>query len=167
MISGWWFSLWRPLWDQVGWFCRFSCGVLDLSGSLNPLSPSSAWFPNAPLMFGCRSLHHFPSDARWSLSDDSYARLLSWKYSRLSLIVSGWGSLSCHGSQAGPVIDWPFHHFLLHHYALHILKVGPIVGLRFYSWVGVPIHPFPLEDLSGYRRWSIQCLWLFSMNSRN
>lgn len=32
---------------------QFSCGVLDLSGSYSPFSPSSAGFPKLHLMFGC------------------------------------------------------------------------------------------------------------------
>ena len=67
MLSGWQFSLCGPLMAQVSWFWRFSCGVLDLSGSFNPSFPSSS----------CGSLHQFPSVAGWNLSDETYARLLS------------------------------------------------------------------------------------------
>jgi hypothetical protein len=64
LMSSGWLILWVFLW------------CLDPSGSYNP-SLSSAGFPKCCLMFGCGSLHLFPSVARQSHSDDSYARLLS------------------------------------------------------------------------------------------
>lgn len=39
MFPDYWFSLCEPSWDQVWWFCGFSCGVLDPSGFYNPFSP--------------------------------------------------------------------------------------------------------------------------------
>jgi hypothetical protein len=62
---------------QGSWFCRFSCGVLDLSGSFNSSSCCSIGSPKLLLMFGCGSLHLFSSVAGCSLSDNSYARLPS------------------------------------------------------------------------------------------
>jgi hypothetical protein len=71
-------SLCESSWVQVILLCRFSCGVLDLSRC--PQSPpphSSTSLPKLCLLFGYGSLHLFPSAAGWSLSGDSYARLLS------------------------------------------------------------------------------------------
>ena len=54
-----------------------SIGLLQsLSGSLNTSPNSSARLLELCLMFGCESLHLFQSAAGWSLSEDSYARLL-------------------------------------------------------------------------------------------
>ena len=47
--------------DFVGFFFFFS-GILDFSGSSIP-SSSSTRFPKLCLMFGCESLHLFPSVA--------------------------------------------------------------------------------------------------------
>jgi hypothetical protein len=53
----------------------FSFGVFDLSGSFFiPSYPPSTGFPKLCLMFGCGSLHLFPSIAERSLSEDSHAR---------------------------------------------------------------------------------------------
>jgi hypothetical protein len=41
----WWFSLCEPPWTQVSSFYRFSCGVLDSSGLLNPIPHSSTRLP--------------------------------------------------------------------------------------------------------------------------
>ena len=46
--------------------------VLNPSGSDNPSSLSSAGFPVFSLMFGCGSLHLFPSATRWRLSYDKW-----------------------------------------------------------------------------------------------
>jgi hypothetical protein len=86
-------------------------------------SPSSLWVPQCfsnfstrlpelHLMFGCGSLHLFTLAARWSLSEDSYARLLSVTIT-VSLIASGIGSCPWDGSQFGAVISWPFPSSLL------------------------------------------------------
>ena len=45
------------LWAQVSRFCRFSCGILDPSGSYSPSFPSFTGFPKCHLMFGYGSLH--------------------------------------------------------------------------------------------------------------
>lgn len=41
MLLGWWFSLWEPPppppWAQVSRLCRFYCGVLDPSSSINSI----------------------------------------------------------------------------------------------------------------------------------
>jgi hypothetical protein len=63
MLSGWQTSLYEPLWAQVSWFCRFSCGALDPSGSFNPSSPFSTGFYKLCLVFGCGSLHLFLGEA--------------------------------------------------------------------------------------------------------
>jgi hypothetical protein len=89
-------------------------------------------------MFGCRSLHLFSSFAGWSLSENNWAMHQFYDYSRIKFsivsltfffrlglllsvsrlssfsvwafqAVSGVVSLLWHGSQAGPVIDWPCH----------------------------------------------------------
>ena len=44
-FPGWQFSLWGPLWAQVSWFCKFPCGVPDLSSFFNPFSNSSTGNP--------------------------------------------------------------------------------------------------------------------------
>ena len=62
-LPGWHFSLSESLWVKVSRFCRFSCSVLDPSGSYNPSSPSFSGFPKLLLMLGCGSLHLFPSIA--------------------------------------------------------------------------------------------------------
>ena len=41
----------------------FFCGILCLSSSFNPSSPSSTRFPKLHLMFGCGSLHLLSSGA--------------------------------------------------------------------------------------------------------
>ena len=81
MLFGWWFSLCEPPWAQVSWLCRFSCIVLDPSGSYNPSSPSSEEFPKLCLLFGCGSLHLFPLTPRGSLSDFSFSSHV-WFYPR-------------------------------------------------------------------------------------
>ena len=53
-----------PVSEPLGSFCGFSCGVLNPSGSYNPSSPSFSEFSKLGLMFGCGSLHLFPSVAR-------------------------------------------------------------------------------------------------------
>ena len=72
MLFSWWFSLCEPPRTQVTWLCRSSCDVLDLSSSLNPIPNSSTWLLEFCLVFGCRSLHLFPSTAGWSLSGDRF-----------------------------------------------------------------------------------------------
>jgi hypothetical protein len=76
MLSGWLFSLCEPLWARGSWFCRFPCVVIDPFDSFKPSCPSSTGFSKLYIRFGCGSLHQFPSVFQWSLSDDSYARLL-------------------------------------------------------------------------------------------
>lgn len=62
-----WFSL-CALWAQVSWFFKYSCAVLDPSGSYNPSTLSSPGFPELHLIFGCGSPHLFPSVvACWEL----------------------------------------------------------------------------------------------------
>jgi hypothetical protein len=73
-LSGWLFGLCEPLCARVNWFCGFSYGVMYLAGSYNHSSTSSTGLLKLYLMFGSESLHLFPSFARWSLFDDSWAR---------------------------------------------------------------------------------------------
>lgn len=52
--------------------------------------PSTHFFTGLPKLAQCLALslkHLFQSAAGWSLSEDSYARLLVLEHSRLSLIV--------------------------------------------------------------------------------
>ena len=51
--------------------------VLDPSVSYNSSSTLSKGFPELCLMFGCASLHLFPSVAGWSLVDDNWVRYQS------------------------------------------------------------------------------------------
>lgn len=73
----WFFSLCSLLWNQVGWFCRFSCGLFNPNCCYIPSFHSFAEFPNFCLMCDIGSLYLVPSVARWSLSNNSYVRLLS------------------------------------------------------------------------------------------
>jgi hypothetical protein len=67
------FSLFEPLWAYVSWFCRFSCGILGLTGFFNPLpqyAPKlcliNVWlWVSVSVSISC------------FLSEDSYARWLS------------------------------------------------------------------------------------------
>jgi hypothetical protein len=58
-------------------------------------------------MFGCRFLQLFSLAVVWSLSEDSYARLLS---ASLKSVINDVrvGSCPWNGSQFGAVINWPF-----------------------------------------------------------
>lgn len=58
-LSGYCFKVCEFL-SQVSCFCEFYCDELDPSVSNNS-SFSSAGFPELSLMFGCESLHLFPS----------------------------------------------------------------------------------------------------------
>ena len=89
-------------------------------------------------MFGCGSLHLFQSAAGWSLSDDTYARLLSTNIT-VSLILSGisacpWdGFFSWDGCWlAIPSVSAPS-------LFLHFLQIGQNLGEKFCGWVGVLI----------------------------
>ena len=77
MFFGWWLSLWEPqgsrLVDSVGLPVEF----LSPPGSSN-LSPTlSQDFPGVLFDVWSGSLHLFQPAAGWSLSEDSYARLLA------------------------------------------------------------------------------------------
>ena len=82
---------------------------LDHSSFFNPSLPPPSFtrFLEFCTISGCMFLHLFPSAAGWSLSEDSYASLLSCKCSRIPLVVSWVGSHSWDGSQVRPVIGWP------------------------------------------------------------
>jgi len=86
----------------------------SLGPSILPPPPTLPQDPLICLMFGCGSLHLFWSAYGWSLSEDSYARLLSASIKRVSLVVSGICSCSWDGSQFGAIIDWPFPWSLLY-----------------------------------------------------
>ena len=74
------------LWALLRWFCG-SCSfvVLNHSGSYNPPSPIFWWtfwaLSNVFLV-----LTNDPSETSGSLSDDNWARNLSYEYSRISLV---------------------------------------------------------------------------------
>jgi hypothetical protein len=85
MFFGWWFSLCESPWVQVSWLCRSSCGVLDPSSLLTSTFKASTRLSELYLMFGCGSLHLFPSTAGWSLPGDTYARFPS-----SSIVVRWW-----------------------------------------------------------------------------
>lgn len=72
---------------QASWLL-FSCGVSIPFGFLNPSLNSSIKLPELNIMFGCRSLHLFLSAIKWSLSEDSYVRLMPVRIT-VALIVSG------------------------------------------------------------------------------
>ena len=57
--------------------CWSSFGIFIPSKFLNSSPNSSTRFPKLGIVFGCGSLHLFQSASGWSLSEDSYARLLS------------------------------------------------------------------------------------------
>lgn len=76
MISGWWLSLCELIWMCFIWLCRFSCGILDCSGSFDSSSTYSTGFPKLYLIIGCGSLHLFQSVPGWNLYGDIYATLL-------------------------------------------------------------------------------------------
>lgn len=65
--------------------------------------------PDLCPLFGCGCMHLFQSDAGWSLSEHSYARLLVCKHTE-----SGIGTWPWDGSQVGSVIAWPFTQSLIH-----------------------------------------------------
>ena len=153
VLSGWCSSL-CDLWAHFvgslcGSFCRFSCGVLAVSGSCNPSSPSSTGFPKLCLMFclwDCASVP-IPVLGEASLMT-AVLRLLSAKAdSRKSLTMSEVGSLPWHGSQAGLIVGWLFPHYCsiftpVHlvgriHCRLEVLQLGwcsnPFIGRL--SWL--------------------------------
>jgi hypothetical protein len=95
---------------QFSWTWWSFYGVSIPAGSLHcfPNSPTPTRFPELCSIFGCGSLHLFSSADGWSLSEDSYARLLS-----ASKIVSVIGSCLWDLSQVRLVIGW-FSQSLLH-----------------------------------------------------
>lgn len=62
-------TIFEPPWAQDS--CRSSCGVLDHSGSLDPIPESSIRPPELCLISACGSLHLSPSANGWSLSEES------------------------------------------------------------------------------------------------
>jgi hypothetical protein len=71
MLFGWWHSLWEPLWAQVSWVFRSSCGVLDPSRSLSSSPDSSSRLPDLCLMFGSESVLvrvSIPAQTSWPRS---------------------------------------------------------------------------------------------------
>jgi hypothetical protein len=117
----------QSLWAPIGSWLVYSVGFLlvsltPLACSILPLPHSSTWLPRLCLLFGCGSLHLFPSAAGWNLSGDSYVRLLS--ASITVSIVSGIGSLPWNGFQVGPVICWLFPRSLFHFYLCILLSTS-------------------------------------------
>jgi hypothetical protein len=104
LLFCWWFSLCESLWEQVSWFCGFSCVVLVLSGSFNspfPFHKIPGALPHVWLW-----VIAFVSISCWegSLSGDNYTRFLSaWigKYIYLFL---------------------PYIHFIFDNQMSHLLK---------------------------------------------
>jgi hypothetical protein len=70
--------------------------------------------PKPHPMFHSSFLILFQSPAGWSLSEYSYARLLSTSIT-VSLIVSGVGACPWDRSQVGPVVGWPLPQPLFQH----------------------------------------------------
>ena len=103
--------------------CWSSCRVPIASWFLNPYPNSSIRLPELGLMLGCGSLHLFQSVAEWSISEDSYAMLLSASITVL-LIVSRIDSCPWDGSHIGPVIVWPLLQCLLHLYPCTSCRQG-------------------------------------------
>jgi hypothetical protein len=92
MLFGWWFCLCETPWVQFSWHHRSSCGVLDPSSSLSPIPHSST------------RLQALPGVWLWVTASISIPCLMKplrrllcqapvCKHSRVSLIVSGVGSL--------------------------------------------------------------------------
>lgn len=107
-LPGCWFSLCEHLWAQVGWFSRFSCGVLSPCASFNLLCPL------------CLTLV-----ADWSLSNNSYAPVC--KCSKISLAVSGVDSLLIEFSQeVGTILRWT--HLWLETEISRVLRKMPLTG---------------------------------------
>jgi len=152
MLSGWQFSLYKPhghrLVDYVG-LLVVSLTTLAPSVLPPPLQQDS---PQFYLMFDCGSLHQFPAVAGWSLSDDSYARLLSASIAEYHWLHPGRLSLMTWAS------SWASHWLAILSISgpsslLHILYTGKIMVQGFSGWVSNPISP--LEVLPGYGRWLI------------
>jgi hypothetical protein len=68
--------------------------------------------PDLSPMFGCWK--PFQSDAEQSISEDSYAMLLSASITRVSLIMSWIGACPWFGFKVDLKIGWPFLQSLLH-----------------------------------------------------
>lgn len=70
MLFGWWFRLWEPQGSRF-------VDSLDLPVKFLNLFPNSfERLPKLHLLLVCGSLNLLESAARWSFSEDSYARLL-------------------------------------------------------------------------------------------
>jgi hypothetical protein len=72
-----WLSLWKPLKVQVTWHCWLSCGVPIPFRAFNLSPNSSKRDPALHPVFDRGYLHLFQSAAKWRVSEDSHARLLS------------------------------------------------------------------------------------------
>jgi hypothetical protein len=75
---------------QVSWVCWSSGGVPIQFQAFNPSPNSSIRVSELCPMLGWQSLHLFQSAAGWSLSEDSYARLLSACITVPLIVVTGW-----------------------------------------------------------------------------
>lgn len=108
-----------PQGPRLSWLCWSFCGVpISLEGpqSFPHLFHES---PQAPSSV-CGSLYPSQSAVGWSISEDSFARLLAVSI-RVSLVVSGIGACSWDGSLVGPLIAWPLSQYLLCLLFLHVL----------------------------------------------
>jgi hypothetical protein len=89
LLPVWYFSVHELLLAYFSWSCRFSCSVLDPSGSFNCFSPSSTQFIDLHLVCSSGSLLQFLSVA----GNTSLMKVMLGsfsKYSRISSTVLGW-----------------------------------------------------------------------------
>jgi hypothetical protein len=157
MLSGWWFSLWEYPRVQVSWFCWSSCGDPIPLRFLNPSPNSSIRFPEVHLMFDYESLHLFQSIAGWSLSEDSYARVLYasiTQYYRQCL-----GLVLVHGMDLKLGQSLVGHSLNLCSILISVLLVGRTnLGMKV-LWVGWCPYA-STGSLAVYRRWPHQAPYL-------
>lgn len=149
---GWWFSLYSPPKAKVNLLYRSSCVSLTPSTPLIFLKT-----PPAQPMFDCGFLHRFPQVTEWSVSEDSYARILSVITASIINRVRSWLS------SMGWVCSWASHSFAISSISapplsLYFLNVWQILNQRFYRWVGVSLPPLDVSPY--YRRWQFQATWL-------
>jgi hypothetical protein len=89
-------------------------------------------------MFGCRSLHHFPSVTGWSLSDNSYARILFLSIPEYHYYCQGRLLSLAIGLKLGHPFAGHSHNFCPI-FTLHILRLDK---LRIEGFVAGWVAPF-------------------------